>query len=344
MKYARSLRITLVVLLLIALLSGIASASEKGVEVKMLVLSMFEVGEKSGDFAGEFQHWYERYFDGAIAFEITGNPNTLYINSDGVAGTVTGMGKARAAATLTAILSDPRFDFSNTFFMVSGCAGGPPSRTTLGSVVLCDAVVDYELGHSWKESDGVEGESTFLVMDSIKELGYFELNADLIARASELLAGVELEDSSKAAFYRLLYNEKEARSKPSVQRGISVTGDSYWHGRGSSRTADDVCSAYGAGTYMVTQMEDSAFAVVLKAFGKLDRMFVVRDVVNFDQPHPGQTVRESLSASSGGFSIGMTNGFRVGSAIVDNIVSDWESWNRVIKLSSPEHKGFSTRS
>lgn len=326
MKYTRSLRITLVFVLLLVLFSGIASASEKGVEVKMLVLSMFEVGENSGDFAGEFQHWYEKYFDGARAFEITGNPYPLYINADGVAGTVTGMGKARAAATLTAILTDPRFDLGNTFFMVSGCAGGPPSRTTLGSVVLCDAVVDYELGHSWKESDGVEGEPTFMVMDDMKEMGYFKLNPDLITRASELMAGVELEDSSRAAFYRLLYNEKEARSKPSVQRGVSVTSDSYWHGKGSSWTANDVCSAYGAGTYMVTQMEDSAFAVVLKAFGKLERMFVVRDVVNFDQPHPGQTVKESLSTSSGGFSIGMTNGFRVGSAIVDNIISDWDSW------------------
>lgn len=326
MKYSRSLRITLVVVLLLAMFSGIASASEKGVEVKMLVLSMFEVGDNSGDFAGEFQHWYERYFDGARAFEITGNPNPLYVNSDGVAGTVTGIGKARAAATLTAILSDPRFDFSNTYFMVSGCAGGPPSRTTLGSVVLCNAVVDYELGHSWKESDGKSGESTFMVMDSMKESGYFELDTELVERVSELVAGVELEDSTRAAFYRLLYNDEEARSKPSVQKGVSVTGDSYWHGRGSSRTADDVCSAYDAGTYMVTQMEDSAFAGVLKAFGKLNRMLVVRDVVNFDQPHPGQTVKESLSASSGGFSIGMTNGFRVGSAIVDNIISDWDSW------------------
>ena len=145
---------------------------------------------------------------------------------------------------------------------------------------------------------------------------------------------MELEDSSKAAFYRLLYKEDQARSRPSVQRGVSVTGDSYWHGRGSSRTADEVCSAYSTGPYMVTQMEDSAFAGVLKALGKLERMFIVRDVVNFDQPHPGQTVKESLSTSSGGFSIGMTNGFRVGSIIVDNIISDWESW----KVSFPAGK------
>ncbi len=326
MKYARSLRIALVFVLLISVFSGISCASEKGVEVKILVLSMFEVGDNTGDFAGEFQQWYEKYFDGVKTFKITGNPFPLYINAHGVAGTVTGMGKARAATTLTAILSDPRFDFSNTFFMVSGCAGGPPSRTTLGSVVLCDAVVDYELGHSWKESDGINGESTFLAMNSMKDMGYIKLNSDLNRRAAELVTGVELQDSSKAAFYRLLYMEDQARSKPSVQRGVSVTGDSYWHGKGSSRTADDVCSAYGTGPYMVTQMEDSAFAGVLKAFGKLDRMFIVRDVVNFDQPHPDQTVKESLSTSSGGFSIGMTNGFRVGSTIVDNIVSDWESW------------------
>jgi Purine nucleoside permease len=36
----------------------------------------------------------------------------FFVNKDGVAGTVTGMGKARSAATLMAILKDPRFDFS----------------------------------------------------------------------------------------------------------------------------------------------------------------------------------------------------------------------------------------
>ncbi|MFA7130009.1 MAG: purine nucleoside permease, partial [Sphaerochaeta sp.] len=114
--------------------------------------------------------------------------------------------------------------------------------------------------------------------------------------------------------------------KPAVRMGVSVTGDSYWHGSASSARADEVTAAYGAGTYMVTQMEDNGFGVAAMNHGLLERLLVCRDVVNFDQPYPGQTVRESLDASSGAFSIGMKNGFAVASTVIDALVSNWDTY------------------
>lgn len=305
---------------------GGAWGEEPVLPVKVCVLSMFEIGENSGDFAGEFQHWYENFFEEAQAYEVPGMPNPFYLNSEGMGGTVTGMGKAQSASTLTALLGDPRFDFSRTFFIVSGCAGGSPERTTLGSVVWCYAAVDYELGHSWKESDGPLGRPTFLMMEDFRDSGHIPLNKDFTLWAWELTKDVPLQDDPKAQAYRELYLPEAANGTPSVQQGVSVTGDSYWHGKGSSKTAEYICSLYDAGTYGVTQMEDSAFAKVLKNFGHLERMLILRDVVNFDQPHPDQTVEESLQASSGGFSIGMTNGYRVGSRVAKHILENWETW------------------
>ena len=47
--------------LLIAALLAPFPAFAKPVTVKVVVLTMFEVGEETGDVAGEFQHWAERY-------------------------------------------------------------------------------------------------------------------------------------------------------------------------------------------------------------------------------------------------------------------------------------------
>ena len=73
-------------------------------------------------------------------------------------------------------------------------------------------------------------------------------------------------------------------------------------------------------------MEDSAVAQALQRHGMLGRYMIARDIVNFDQPHEGQTPKESLAARNGSFSIGMKNGFLVGAAVVDHIVRNWSVW------------------
>lgn len=325
----RFVKIFACVVLLLAVLA--APAVAQPIPVKVLVLTMFEVGENAGDFPGEFQHWYEEYFmKNTASFDVRGVSTPLFVNGDGVAGVVTGMGKARAAATLMAILQDPRFDFSKAYFVTSGCAGASPDRATLGDVFICDTAVDYDLGHSWKESDAAQGGTLFLLDEGYRDNGFIPLNKELVRWAVSLTQNLALADDPKAVEYRRLYPQETANGKPSVRTGTSVTSDNYWHGKGSSEQAVKLCEAYGASPYGVTQMEDNAFAVVLRAMGYLDRYLVVRDVVNFDQPHPGQTVLESLKASSGGFSIGMTNGHRVGTLFVHKILADWPTWEKGI--------------
>ncbi|HOX32239.1 MAG TPA: purine nucleoside permease [Spirochaetales bacterium] len=316
-------------LMLIALCVAAAGAQPAAGrrEVKVLVMGMFEVGKNEGDFAGEFQHYYEAYFDGAASYAIPGFPGTLFLNGEGVAGCVAGMGKAQAASTLTAILADPRFDFSRAYILVSGCAGMPPLRGTLGDVVWAEELVDFELGHAWAESDIAPGtKATFQRSEGYDRSGYVKLNKGLVDWAYGLTKGLALADDPKAAAYRANYGAKEAAEKPAVRRGVSVTGDSYWHGARSSAHADEVCAAYGAGPYLATQMEDNGFGVAALNFGLLDRLLICRDIVNFDQPYPGQTVPESLAASSGGFSMGMTNGFMAGSTVINAVLADWASF------------------
>lgn len=327
MKQSTKVALVMAVVFVVAVTALVGQPVREQQEIKVLVLGMFEVGENKGDFAGEFQYFYEAYLDGATAYQLNEMPLTLYVGKDGVAGAIAGMGKAQAAATLTTILGDERFDFSKAYIVISGCAGMSPDRGTLGDVVWADELVDIELGHAWKESDNPQGSKTnFLRSEGYDRSGYIKLNTDLVDWAFNLTKDTPLFDDPEAVAYRANYSPQEALEKPAVRRGVSVTGDSYWHGAGYSKHADDVTAVYGAGTYMVTQMEDNAFGVVALNYNKLDRLLVVRDVVNYDQPYPGQTVLESLDASSGAFAIGMKNGFAVASVVIDELIANWDRY------------------
>ena len=82
------------------------------IPVKVVVVTMFEIGADTGDAPGEFQRWAE----GEHLTKRFPLPNAYHdalMNDDGVLGIVTGMGTIRAAATVMALGSDPRFDFSH---------------------------------------------------------------------------------------------------------------------------------------------------------------------------------------------------------------------------------------
>ena len=90
--FARRLMCAFVGALLVA--QAMAAEQPKSlVKVKVFVAAMFEIGKNTGDRAGEFQHWYERYWMDSAPIEIRGALNPVYCNPDGVCGAVLGMGK-----------------------------------------------------------------------------------------------------------------------------------------------------------------------------------------------------------------------------------------------------------
>src|SRR3977135_1091707 len=88
------------------------------IRVKVVVVTMFEQGEDTGDTPGEFQLWVERAHLGQILPIPAGNRH-VRMNKDGVLGMVTGMGTAKSAASVMAIGLDPRFDFSKAYWIVA---------------------------------------------------------------------------------------------------------------------------------------------------------------------------------------------------------------------------------
>src|SRR6202011_3144089 len=127
-------------------LSAQATAPEGPIHVKVVVVTMFERGEDTGDTPGEYQLWVER----ERLNQIIPMPPAFHharLNKDGVLGILTGVGTAKAAASVMAIGLDPRFDFLNSYWIVAGIGGGDPADVSLGSAVWAEHVVDGDLAY-----------------------------------------------------------------------------------------------------------------------------------------------------------------------------------------------------
>ena len=109
------MKIFLILISINFLLTYILIGSEFGPKkVKVVVVTLFERGEVTSDDPGEFQLWVERYpLSERIPFP-HGNRDLYWNDKDGVLGMVTGIGTAKAAASITAVALDPRFDFSQS--------------------------------------------------------------------------------------------------------------------------------------------------------------------------------------------------------------------------------------
>ena len=123
-----------------------ASAQTAPIPIKVVVVTMFERGEDTGDTPGEFQLWVEReHLDQVIP--LAAGYHHLRLNKDGVLGLLTGVGTAKAAASVMALGTDPRFDLSKAYWVVAGIGGGDPADVSLGSAVWADHVVDGDIAY-----------------------------------------------------------------------------------------------------------------------------------------------------------------------------------------------------
>ena len=79
------------------------------IEIKAVVVAMFEIGEDEGDKPGEFQLW-KKGQELSTRYALPHAHHDIFVNEEtGVLGIVTGMGIARASAAIMALGLDPRF-------------------------------------------------------------------------------------------------------------------------------------------------------------------------------------------------------------------------------------------
>jgi len=324
-----------------------AVAEEKPIPVKVVVVTMFERGADTGDEPGEFQYWVERSkLDRVIAFP-QGN-HDLRMNPDGVLGIVTGVGTAKAAASIMALGLDPRFDLRKAYWLVAGIAGIDPADGSLGSAAWAEWVVDGDLAHEidpreippdWKTGyvplrRSVPYEQPHEIADQGE---VYHLNAALMDWAFNLTRSVPLADNDAMRTERNQFDIANARRPPFVLKGDEISSSTFWHGRLLNQWANDWVRYHtdGKGNYVTTAMEDTGTLQSLTFLAKagrvdLGRVLVLRTASDFDQQRPGMTAAESLAQTKIGkytaYLPALEAAWRVGNTVVTTLVGNWKQY------------------
>jgi purine nucleoside permease len=340
-----NLKATLALLAAASLACFDASAAAP-IEIKVVVVSMFEIGNDTGDQPAEFQLWYERQ-KLATRFSFAHHHDLFLNEKTGVLGMVTGMGTANSATAIMALGLDPRFDLSKAYWLVAGIAGVDPADASIGSAAWAEYLVDGDLAHEIDAREipkdwptGYFARFTKKPYDPNKPAPtgeMFQLNPALTEWAYQLTKDVKLGDSPALQKTRAEFKGyPNAQKPPFVLKGDNLSGMTFWHGALLNDWANRWVDYWtlGKGNFVTSGMEDTgSFQAMtyLHPTGKVnkDRMMVLRTASNYTMPPPGMTAAEHLLKENEGYAgldASIEAAYKVGSVVVDTIVKDWPTY------------------
>jgi purine nucleoside permease len=317
---------------------------------KVVVVTMFEPDPSlaPGGVPGELRRWAGREHLDRI-WPLPAAAHDARSNADGsILAILTGVGNTNAAASVTALGLDSRFDLRRSYWLVAGIAGGDPADVSLGSAVWTDYVVDGDLAHQIDPREMPAGWPT----------GYFPLGANrpyetplpkqpgdacmvytldpgLLRWAYQLTRETALPDSDRMRKRRARYQDTpNARRAPFVATGANLSASNYWTGRLLNEWANAWVRYYtgGRGNYVTSAMEDSGTLRALtnlQRAGRVDfhRVLVLRTVSDFDMPWPGGTAYEGFRGDESGqypaYAESLESAYRVGSRVVHALIDGW---------------------
>jgi purine nucleoside permease len=324
-------------------LGGLASAQAADrLEVKVVIVTTFEIGADTGDFAGEFQPWVEGW---PLMHEIAipGVRHVARYSDDGVLAIVSDM-RGRARESVAALILSDQFDLSKAYWIVSGIAGVDPAAASVGSAAWARYVVDadpiYEVDDRDAPADWPYGlYSNDAERPNVKGKAegssamVWTLDRGLVDWAYALTRDVKLPDSPALQAVRAPYRDApQARRPPFVLQGDALGTVRFWHGARRTQWAQDWVRLWtdGAGTFTMTDCEDQGILDVLDAHaasGKIDRrrVLVLRTGSNYSRAPLGQTSlphvfhEESLKAS-------FFATFAVGGVVARELTAHWDRY------------------
>ena len=341
----RCVPLFLVLVIFLLHLSAQSTPPSKPIQIKVVVVAMFERGEDTGDTPGEYQLWVEREHLDQI-LPLPAGYHHVRLNKDGVLGILTGVGTAKAAASVMAVGLDPRFDLSKAYWLIAGIGGGDPADVSLGSAIWADHVLDGDLAYeidarqipeNWPTGYVPLRKATPYEEPVRKELEgeIYSLNPQLVDWAFRLTKDTTLPDSDSLRTSRARFAVfPNALKSPFVTHGDTLSSSTFWHGSRMNEWANAWTRYYtgGKGNYMVAGMEDTGTMqalTFLSQAGRVDlqRVLVLRTVSNYDREPPGTNAADSLKTMvSGNYSAyfpALEAAQIVGDKVVRDIVEHW---------------------
>jgi len=323
----------------------------KPLPVRIVIVTLFEIGEDSGDAAGEFQLWKQRrHLDVRIPFPQ--GSHDLYYNPDSqILGVVTGVGNIRSANTTMALGLDPRFDLRHAYFLVAGIAGIDPHHASIGSAAWARFLVDGDLAHEidareipkdWKTGYFARDKQGPNDRSPPKPSGeVFEINPRLRDWAYRLTRDVVLPDDPHIAAERARYvGFPMAQRPPFVLTGDNLAALTFWHGARMSDWASDWVDYWtqGKGTFVTSAMEDTGTYQAILGLDRIgrvdkDRFMVLRAGSNYTMPPPGVDAASYLLRENEGYAgleASVESLYRVGSKVVDELSAHWDRYEKTV--------------
>jgi purine nucleoside permease len=254
---------------------------------------------------------------------------------------------------MAALISDPRFDVSHTYWIVAGIAGVDPAAATVGSAAWARWVVDgdpvfemddreipkdwpygiYALGTkrpdvkpdaSGVHSVGLQQGSSGMV---------WKLDAGLVGWAYGLTKGVTLADNPALVKARGAYAAQGGvQAAPSVMLGDTLATVRFWHGAKRTQWARNWVKTWtdGDGHFVMSACEDQGILDVLTLYGadhKVDpaRVLVLRGGSNFTEEPAGHSqVLDDFTP--GGALAAYESVYRTATPVVRALVSGWATY------------------
>ena len=329
----------------------------KRIPVKVIVIANFEPGADTGDAPGEFQLWAEREkLDEVIP--IRGALHPLRRNAAGLYGMVWGSPDTMlggVAEQLTALLLDPRFDFTHTYWLFTGISGVDPEVASVGSaawsrwVVQGDTLREFDdrevAGRGWpyglfaigadapgKLPAGTESFAGFT--DTGKLAMAAKLNQSLAQWAFDRTRDFVIPDTPDLQKDRVRWTGyPNAQKAPFVLMGETLGSVRYWHGPGRTQWARDWVKLWtgGKGRFVMTNMESQSMAGAMLIAAKqglvdMDRVLVLRTGSNPSMPPPGVDAVASVANEGAGQMVAFEANYRVGVPVVHELLDHWDRY------------------
>lgn len=340
------MRRCLLALCLLCCFSIPSFAQPAPIPVRVVIVTMWQNGDAASNAPGEFHFWIQREHLTHV-YPLPAGDAPVRMNSRGVLGILTGVGTAKAAASIMALGLDPRFDLTHAYWLIDGVAGGDPADTSLASAVWVRQVINGALAYeidarqiprNWSTGFVPLGKSLPYQQPAVNSYNQVvSLNPGLTEWAFDLTRQIKLVDSPVLRVHRDHFPQAAARRPPFVSIGDELSSSTYWHGSRMDAWANHWVRYYthGKGNFVVSAMEDSGTLQSLAFLGhagRVDpaRVLVLRTVSNYDQQPTGLTAAQSLVAQrSGLFGAllpALESDYAVGHIVVDTIADHWAQY------------------
>jgi purine nucleoside permease len=304
---------------LLMLLGVPALAAARPIEVRVVIVTTWNVDLNGRDAFGELHAWRTRWpLTTELPFPLGVHP-LLYDPKRHVLAILTGMATARAAASITALGADPRFDLTHAYWIVAGTAGVDPKVASAGSAAWARWVVDGDLAQELDPRDAPTDWPTGIVpygrttpYQTPPPPGHnadgnvaYALNPALVDWAYGMTRDIKLPDDAVQAKLRAPYAGVDGglgATPPFVLEGEGLISARNWYGEHLNDWARAWVSYWtgGKGVFAMSDEEDTGVMQGLSFLahaGRADlaRVLILRAASDYTIAPPGMPAADFLA-------------------------------------------------